>query len=548
MTLFDLLGKFFAIISPILYGIALSYLLSPILNFIEKKILRFPSKKRWVMKLKRVLSMLLTFLVLLILLGAAVSIFIPQIVDSYNRIASIFKAGNVFEQLDSNLDLYIDKLISGNETLEKGYLSIREFLGIGEEQSLLGKLVGYLGEMLKKVFTGDTFGKIFSAGSALVSFVVDAVVTAILCIYLLFTKEKQLARVRKMVHAFFKPKTAEKIYHIAYLTDDKVGRYLRVQVLDSLMVGIVSYIVFMIADLPFYPLLALISGVTNIIPYFGPFIGAIPNGVFILLSDPSKLLPFIIIVLVIQQIDGNILVPLMQSNNMKMDMFWVLAGMTIMGGIFGLPGMIIGVPVFSVLYILVKERAEERLIEKNLPTETACYLPGERKKPKEDHRPPFVIKISKLLSGKKNKTDEEPSPDLFAAPYRFDAPYTQGTSENSKRKRNRNRNRNRKSSHNQNGGQSGAPKDAQKGMQSPSQNTSNEKQPPKQNSAPKQNNTSKPNDSSGQNNTTKQKSPQQNAPKQSQKQPAQGGKKQNDQKGKNNGAQAQKKSSDSKEV
>lgn len=527
MTLFDLLGKFFAIISPILYGIALSYLLSPILNFIEKKILRFPSKKRWVTKLKRVISMLLTFIVLLILLGSAVSIFIPQIIDSYNRIANIFKAGNVFEQLDTNLDLYIDKLISGNEILEKGYLSIREFLGIGEEQSLLGKLVGYLGEMLKKVFNGDTFSKIFSAGSALVSFVVDAVVTAILCIYLLFTKEKQLARVRKMVHAFFKPKTAEKIYHIAYLTDDKVGRYLRVQVLDSLMVGIVSYIVFMIADLPFYPLLALISGVTNIIPYFGPFIGAIPNGIFILLSDPSKLLPFIIIVLIIQQIDGNILVPLMQSNNMKMDMFWVLAGMTIMGGIFGLPGMIIGVPIFSVLYILVKERAEERLTEKNLPTETACYLPIERKKPKEDHRPPFVIKLSNLLSGKKAKKEKESSPDRLVDPYSFDAPYTQ-SSENGKKKRNRNRNR--KGTHGQSSGQNGASKDTQKGKQNPPpKNATKENHPQKQNNAPKQ------------------PSPDQNAAKQPQKQPNRGSKKQNNQKGKNNGAQAQKKSSNQNE-
>ena len=405
MTILDLFGRFLDIISPILYGVALSYLLSPILNFIEKKILRFPDKRSWLKSFKRVLSIILTFAVVLTLLAAAVSIFIPQIVDSYNRIASLFTQGNVIEKLDENLDQYIDKIISGNHLLEKGYAAIRQALELDEEQSLLYRLLEYLSDYLKTFFSKDALenllNKAWGAGSAVVSFVVDAVVTFILCIYLLFTKEKQLGRMRKLVSAFFKQKTAEKINHVAFLTDERVGRYLRVQVLDSIMVGIVSYFVFMIADLPFYPVLALISGVTNIIPYFGPFIGAIPNGVFILLSDPSKLLPFII-VLVIQQIDGNILVPLMQSSNMKMDVFWVLVGMTIMGGIFGLPGMILGVPLFSVIYILVKERAEEKLKEKDLPTNTDYYA-AIKSPPKKVELPPFLLKIGGIFSKKERK-------------------------------------------------------------------------------------------------------------------------------------------------
>lgn len=415
MTFLDLMSKFLEIIAPILYGVAISYLLSPILNFIENKILRFPAKRRWLKNFKRVLSIILTFAVVLTLLAAAVSIFIPQIVDSYNRIASLFTQGDVIEKLDENLDQYIDKVISGNHLLEKGYAAIRQALELDEEQSLLYRLLEYLSDYLKTFFSKDALenllNKAWGAGSAVVSFVVDAVVTFILCIYLLFTKEKQLGRMRKLVSAFFKPKTAEKINHVAFLTDERVGRYLRVQVLDSLMVGIVSYFVFMIADLPFYPVLALISGVTNIIPYFGPFIGAIPNGVFILLFDPEKLLPFIIIVLVIQQIDGNVIVPLMQSSNMKMDVFWVLVGMTIMGGIFGLPGMILGVPLFSVIYILVKERAEEKLAAKDLPTNTDYYA-AIKSPPKKVELPPFLLKIGGIFSKKKptKKKDEKQEP------------------------------------------------------------------------------------------------------------------------------------------
>ena len=431
MTILDLFGRFLDIISPILYGVALSYLLSPILNFIEKKILRFPDKRSWLKSFKRVLSIILTFAVVLTLLAAAVSIFIPQIVDSYNRIASLFTQGNVIEKLDENLDQYIDKIISGNHLLEKGYAAIRQALELDEEQSLLYRLLEYLSDYLKTFFSKDALenllNKAWGAGSAVVSFVVDAVVTFILCIYLLFTKEKQLGRMRKLVSAFFKQKTAEKINHVAFLTDERVGRYLRVQVLDSIMVGIVSYFVFMIADLPFYPVLALISGVTNIIPYFGPFIGAIPNGVFILLSDPSKLLPFIIIVLVIQQIDGNILVPLMQSSNMKMDVFWVLVGMTIMGGIFGLPGMILGVPLFSVIYILVKERAEEKLKEKDLPTNTDYYA-ALKSPPKKGELPPFLSKIGSIFSKKERKAKKSSpfpkSPAISPPPKRSKTPHS----------------------------------------------------------------------------------------------------------------------------
>lgn len=415
MTLIDVFGKFLEIIAPILYGVAITYLLSPILNFIERKILRFPSKKAWVSNLRRVLAIILTLVFLLLVLAAAVSTFIPQIIDSYKRLSALLSQEDVLNAISDRVDQYIDNQIEGNSTLESAYAGIRNFLGLDKEQSITGKLFEYIWHYVEGFFSKSAIenllNKLWGAGSVVVSFVFDTIVTTVLCLYLLFTKEKQLARVKKLVNAFFKPKTADKIYHIAYLTDDRVGRYLRVQVFDSILVGVISYFAYMIAGIPFYPVLALISGVTNIIPYFGPFIGAVPNGIFILISDPSKLLPFIIIVLIIQQIDGNILVPLMQSNNMKMDVFWVLAGMTIMGGIFGLPGMILGVPLFSVIYILVKERAEEKLTERNLPLETDYYSQSRRPNVKVDHRPPFVIKISDFLKGKKKEKLKKELPD-----------------------------------------------------------------------------------------------------------------------------------------
>jgi predicted PurR-regulated permease PerM len=401
MTVLDLFGKMLDIISPILYSVAITYFLSYILNFIERHILRFPSKRTWLRNLKRILSIFLTLLFVLLLLAAAVSIFIPQIIESYNLLSSLFMGEDLFDTFSDNLDAQIDSLISGNQLLEDGYAQFRDFLGLDVEESLLSKLSDYLWNYLKTFFSKATVEKLLNrawgAGSAAVSFIVDAVVTFILSLYLLFTKEKQIARIKKLVNAFCSPKVADKIYHVAYLTDERVGQYLTVQILDSILVGVVSYFVYMIADLPFYPVLALISGVTNIIPYFGPFLGAIPNSIFILISEPSKLLPFILIVLIIQQIDGNILIPIIQSDNMKMDVFWVLVAMTVMGGIFGLPGMILGVPLFSVLFILIKEQAEELLEKKKLPLETEYYAQSRRPNDKSSRVPPVVARIRDLV-------------------------------------------------------------------------------------------------------------------------------------------------------
>ncbi len=380
----ELLKKLFDIISPIVYGVALAYLLSPILNFFEKKIFRFKGNKKWISGLKRTLSMLCTALVVIILLTAAVSIFIPQIVDSYERLTQ--SLGGYLRQLDENLDSYFEELFSHNQLLRHVYENIKEALEVDEDHTVFSKFIEKAVNWLTSLISVQNISKLFSVGTSMISVLVDTVLTLIFTVYLLFSKERQLARIRKLCTAFFKESTVREIYRVAYLADDKIGKYLRVQVLDSILVGVVSYFVYMAFGLPYYPMLALISGVTNIIPYFGPFLGGIPNGIFILLAAPEKLLPFILIVLIMQQLDGNVLVPILQSSSMKMDTFWVLVGITVMGGIFGLPGMILGVPTFAVLYILVKEKAEKKLAEKHLATDTEMYIGPFMQKTKKKKR------------------------------------------------------------------------------------------------------------------------------------------------------------------
>ena len=380
--------KILNVSSPVLYGIALAYLLSPIQNFFEDKLLRFPSKKKWQKSLKRGLAVVMTMLVLAAVAAAVVLIFVPGIATCVEMLNN--NLGEYLNKLNQNLDGYLEDHLNPDGVWGKLYAYLKKALDVDENKTLLSQLTPKIAEWLTGLLSSENLMKIFSVGSSVVSALIDTVVVLIFTVYLLISKERQAARVKKLLAAFFKPERVERIYRFGKMTDERVGRYLRVQVLDSILVGIVSYIVYVIIGLPLAPLLALISGVTNIIPYFGPFIGGVPNGLLVLLVAPEKLLPFIISVLVIQQIDGNILVPIIQSNNMQMDTFWVLVGITVMGGFFGFPGMIVGVPFFAVLYVLVKEKAEARLQKKNLPVSTDSYLTYAHEHKTEHPTPPLV--------------------------------------------------------------------------------------------------------------------------------------------------------------
>lgn len=386
-------SKILNVISPILYGIALAYLLSPIQNFFEEKLLCFPSRKRWQKSLKRGLAVVMTMLVLLAVAVAIVLIFVPSIATCVEMLNN--NLGVYLQELEQNLERYLNRL-NPDGVWGKLYAYLKRALDVDENKTLLSQLTPKIAEWLTGLLSSENLMKIFSVGSSVVSALIDLVVVLIFTIYLLISKERQAARVKKLLAAFCKPERVERIYRFGKMTDERVGRYLRVQVLDSILVGVVSYIVYVIIGVPLAPLLALISGVTNIIPYFGPFIGGIPNGLLVLLAAPEKLLPFIISVLIIQQIDGNILVPIMQSTSMQMDTFWVLAGITVMGGFFGLPGMIVGVPFFAVLYVLAKEKAEARLQAKNLPVSTDSYLTYAHEHKTEHPTPPLVRTYRKI--------------------------------------------------------------------------------------------------------------------------------------------------------
>ena len=195
----------------------------------------------------------------------------------------------------------------------------------------------------------------------------------IVCVYFLNSKELFKAQTKKLISATMNKEKSDEIFEFAYFTNRTFGGFVNGKLIDSLIIGILCFILMTIFKLPYTILVSTIVGVTNFIPFFGPFIGAIPSALIICLASPVKALYFLLLVLGLQQFDGNILGPKILGGTTGLSSFWVMFAIIVGGGLFGFTGMVLGVPVFAVIYYYFSRYIKKRLARKNLPTETAEY-------------------------------------------------------------------------------------------------------------------------------------------------------------------------------
>ena len=214
------------------------------------------------------------------------------------------------------------------------------------------------------------------AGGSLVLAAFRLIVGLFLSFFVLMHKERMIGATKKLLAAILPRRVFNGVISVTRLTDNTFGKFFIGNLFDSLIVGILSFIVFWITGMPYYPLLSVIVGVTNVVPYFGPIIGAIPCIMLGLTDSLPRAFWLGVIILIIQQIDGNIISPKILGDATGLSSLWVVVAITVMGSFFGFVGMVIGVPLFSVVYTLIKNVTERRLKKKNMPTETAAYRHG----------------------------------------------------------------------------------------------------------------------------------------------------------------------------
>lgn len=207
----------------------------------------------------------------------------------------------------------------------------------------------------------------------IVSELVNAVIGLIISIYVLWGKETFTRQSKKIVYALFKPGQANMILHLTIKSNKIFGGFIIGKLIDSAIIGVICFIGLTILKMPYIMLVSVIVGVTNVIPFFGPYIGAIPSTILIMLSDPKQGIYFIIFILVLQQLDGNVIGPKILGDSTGLSAFWVVFAILLGGGLFGFAGMILGVPTFAVIYYIVNMLINHKLEKKKLPTDTASY-------------------------------------------------------------------------------------------------------------------------------------------------------------------------------
>lgn len=349
-------------LAPVLIGLVLAYLLNPLetrlqtwLEWLFCRRSKKPQRgKAWARAVAIGISVLLV-LCLLVLLCVLV---LPEIGRSIARAAETVpkQVQNVFNWINVRLEDNSQWAVYLKQGLQKGF----EFLQNWASTSL----PGLANSLLSYVTTG-----VIGAVKAVFNIIVALVVT----IYVLKDKHKFLAQSKKLLYALCSEKSANRILDTARHAHKIVGGYLIGMIIESLIVGAVCFAVLSLLRMPYALLVSVIVCVTNIIPFFGPIIGAVPSALLILLADPRKGLIFIIFIVILQQVEGNIIAPRVLGDSTGVSAFWVTFALLLFGNLFGFVGMLIAVPLFAVLYYLLSLWVNERLRRRQLPTATNAY-------------------------------------------------------------------------------------------------------------------------------------------------------------------------------
>ena len=349
-------------LSPFIYGFVFAYLCNPILKFFNSKVYKFIEKKKKHPKLKYALSIITTYIVVAVAITIIFLLLIPQVVKSYTTLQSQISSYVTATQT------WADDFVRTFPFFNGEYQNFAEFLDVNEITSSIKDFITNSSNLFQLIAN-----YIISYAGRFVLEMKNILLGVILSVYFLLSKDKIKAQIKKTLSAFLDGKKINQLMSFVKFTDDTFGGYIVGNLLDSLMVGLLTFIILAIFEIPYYPLISVIVGVTNLIPFFGPFMGAIPSAFIILIADPIKSLFFIIIILIIQQIDGNIITPKILGDSTGLSAMWVIIAITISGDLFGIAGMFLGVPVFAVVYAVTKQQIEKRLKNRKLPQDTGYY-------------------------------------------------------------------------------------------------------------------------------------------------------------------------------
>ena len=357
------LAVFLQILMPIIYGAVLAYLMSPVYNLVVKilgKVYYFFLGEKASQRFLGFFGTVASILFLFFLTSGLVSMLIPELTKSV--LSLYFSLPDTINRSYNNLAVILEKFPDLRPYAEKAYEEISSFFTGKPDntQAIFAHL-----QNLATFFTNGIWSTLTIVKNILIGLIV--------MVYLLNMKDLLRRQFRKLLFALFSQKKAKGIIEEMQYVHRVFGGFILGKIIDSIIIGILTFFVLSLMKMPYTLLVSVIVGVTNVIPFFGPFIGAIPCFILILLTSPIQSLYFAIAILIIQQIDGNIIGPKVLGDSTGLSSFWVLFSILLFGGLFGFVGMIIAVPFWAVIMNALRRYMDRRLLKKNLPISSSEY-------------------------------------------------------------------------------------------------------------------------------------------------------------------------------
>ena len=340
------MSKIIEVMMPFIIGFSIAFLLHPVMLLIERKILK-NSKMKHTTKRKISAGLALVFAILVV--SGFLFLIFPSITDS------VIKLSTQIGDYAVNAEVMIQDII-------KTYPQTASFLtwlfDVGEDTLI--ELVNYL---------KNTIPTILDYSMKVVGLVFDFVMGLIIALYILCDRERFYVQIKKVAYTLFGEPVVKQLRDLAHLSSRMFNSFIVGKIVDSLIIGIICYVGMSLIGFDFALLISFIVGCTNVIPVFGPFIGAVPGFVILLIVNPLDSLWFLVFIFALQQFDGNILGPLILGDSMGIPTLYVMFAILVGGGFFGVPGMFLGVPIFSIIYVVVKAGVEKQLEKKHIVVE-----------------------------------------------------------------------------------------------------------------------------------------------------------------------------------
>ena len=351
------------ILQPVIIGLVVAYLLNPLMKWVDGKmygiLMEHVKNEEKAKNLARGLAITASLLFLVGIVVLLIAAIVPSILQSIQGVVT-------------TLPSEVKSLIAWINDFAKGDSQVADIA-----ERVITEASNFFENWMKNTFIPQAEVYIASVTSGViltVKFFINIVVGLIISVYVMANQEKFAGQAKKIIFAIFKPVRANVIVRTIRKSNEIFGGFISGKILDSAIIGVLAYIVLAIMKMPDTVLVAVIIGVTNIIPFFGPFIGAIPSFIIIVLQNPMQGLYFLIFVIILQQIDGNIIGPKILGNSTGLSSFWVVFAILVFGGLWGFPGMLLGVPIMAVIYYIVRNIVEYILKRRGIPADKIDYV------------------------------------------------------------------------------------------------------------------------------------------------------------------------------